>query len=81
AARDGFDGMLAIHPEQVAVINAAFTPSQDDVDSAREVVAAFAGSPDAGAVGLHGKMLDLPHLVQARRLLAKHEAIREFTGA
>ncbi|NNF15448.1 MAG: CoA ester lyase, partial [Gammaproteobacteria bacterium] len=51
AARDGFDGMLAIHPEQVAVINAAFTPSQDDVDAAREVVAAFAGSPHAGAVG------------------------------
>ncbi len=71
AARDGFSGMMAIHPAQVAVINAAFTPSAEAVAHARAVVEAFAAHPHAGALQLDGKMIDAPHLKQARRLLAQ----------
>lgn len=70
ARRDGFTGMMAIHPDQVPVINRAFTPSEDELAHARAVVAAFAAHPDAGALALDGRMIDRPHLVQAQRLLA-----------
>jgi citrate lyase subunit beta/citryl-CoA lyase len=74
AQREGFSGMLAIHPDQVEVINAAFTPSLEDVEHARRVVAAFAGG--AGVASLDGKMLDQPHLKQAKHVLAIDEAMR-----
>lgn len=70
ARRDGFVGRIAIHPDQVATINACFTPSDDDIAHARRVVAAFAAQPDVGTVGIDGKMYDIPHLVAARRTLA-----------
>jgi citrate lyase subunit beta/citryl-CoA lyase len=73
ARRDGFTGMMAIHPDQVTVINAAFTPSEAEVAHARAVVAAFEASPEAGALSLDGKMIDRPHLVQAQRTLAAAE--------
>lgn len=69
ALRDGFDGMLAIHPAQTGVINTAFTPSDADLAHARRVVEAFAASPEAGAVQLDGRMLDRPHLTQAKKIL------------
>jgi citrate lyase subunit beta / citryl-CoA lyase len=68
--RDGFVGMMAIHPAQVPVINAAFTPSAEELAHAEEVVAAFAANPGAGALSLGGRMIDRPHLVQAQRTLA-----------
>ncbi len=71
AARDGFTGMMAIHPNQVAIINAAFTPDDAAVAHARAVVAAFAASPGAGALQLDGRMIDAPHLKQAEALLAR----------
>ena len=67
----GFAGMLAIHPAQVAPINAAFTPSEEELAHARAVVHAFAENPGAGTIGLNGAMLDRPHLVLAQRLLAE----------
>lgn len=70
ARRDGFTGMMAIHPAQVDIINAAFTPSDSEIAHARAVVAAFDASPDAGVLQLDGRMIDRPHLVQAQRLLA-----------
>ena len=69
ARRDGFSGMLAIHPAQVEIINAAFEPSADEIERAHRIVALFDENLDAGTVGLDGKMIDRPHLVQARRLL------------
>lgn len=69
AAREGFTGKLAIHPAQVAVINAAFTPSAAEVDHARAIVEAFDAQPDAGVLSVGGRMVDRPHLVQARRVL------------
>ena len=71
AARDGFTAKMAIHPAQVPVINAAFTPSQAAIDEARRVIAAFRAAGDPGVVGLDGRMLDRPHLLRARRLLAR----------
>jgi citrate lyase subunit beta/citryl-CoA lyase len=62
--------MMAIHPAQVPVINAAFTPSEAELAHARAVVAAFDASPHAGALSLDGKMIDRPHLIQARRTIA-----------
>ena len=70
ARRDGFTGMMAIHPDQVAVINRAFTPSEAELSHARAVVAAVAAKTPAGALSLDGRMIDRPHLVQAQRLLA-----------
>jgi citrate lyase subunit beta/citryl-CoA lyase len=72
AARgEGFTGKLAIHPAQVALINAAFTPSAGDVSNAAEIVAAFEAHPNAGVLSVGGKMVDRPHLVQARRVLER----------
>lgn len=71
AARDGFIGKLAIHPEQVPIINAAFTPSGSEVERAKAIVAAFEAAGGAGVVGFEGRMLDRPHLVLAKRTLAR----------
>ncbi|MFI7194135.1 HpcH/HpaI aldolase/citrate lyase family protein [Nocardia nova] len=75
ARAEGFSGRIAIHPGQVDAINAAFTPTGDEVEYARRVVDAF--SEDVGTVALDGKMLDLPHLKQAERVLALAGHTRE----
>lgn len=69
ARRDGFEGMLAIHPDQVAVINEAFMPTATEIDRARKIVDLFAADPDAGVLGMDGEMIDRPHLLQAKRTL------------
>jgi len=74
AAQEGFTGRIAIHPDQVGVINAAFMPSEAAVTHAQRVVALFEANPEAGAVGLDGMMLDMPHLKQAQHVLALHAA-------
>jgi len=71
ARREGFTGKLAIHPAQVGVINAAFTPSAEDVAHAEEIVGAFEAHPEAGVLSVGGKMVDRPHLMQARRVLER----------
>ena len=71
ARRDGFTGRLAIHPAQVPIINEVFTPTPAQIEKAKAVVAAFAAQPNAGAVGIDGKMYDRPHLVRAQALLAR----------
>jgi citrate lyase subunit beta/citryl-CoA lyase len=75
SAREGFTGRLAIHPAQVAAINAAYSPTAADIAHAQRVVAAFAANPGTGVVGLDGMMLDRPHLKQAQTLLAQAAAI------
>lgn len=74
--REGFTGCFAIHPDQVAVINEAYTPSVTEIEFAAKVVAAFAAAPAAGTLAINGKMLDRPHLVQAQKLLARHASLR-----
>jgi citrate lyase subunit beta/citryl-CoA lyase len=68
--RDGFRGMLAIHPAQVDVINEAFTPTAEEIAEAQEIVDLFAANPGLGAIGWKGGMLDRPYLARAQRLLA-----------
>lgn len=72
ARRDGFTGMMAIHPSQVAAINSAFSPSAEELAYAREVVALFEANPKSGVLQLHGKMLDRPHLQMANAVLARN---------
>ena len=74
AKRSGFTGKMAIHPAQIAVINRAFSASEDELAWARKVVALFADNPDAGTIALDGKMIDRPHLTLARRLLGLEPA-------
>ena len=69
--RDGFAGMLAIHPAQVDVINAAFTPGEEELAEAQAIVDLFAANPGAGTIGYKGGMLDRPHLSRALQLLAR----------
>jgi len=69
ARRDGFSGMLAIHPGQVDVINKAFIPTAGELEWATRIVAEFAENPGVGTVGLDGQMIDRPHLVQAERIV------------
>ena len=68
--RSGFVGKLAIHPAQVAALNAAFTPTGEEVAHAVRVRDAFAAAPTAGALRIDGKLVDRPHLLQAERMLA-----------
>lgn len=71
--RDGYRGMLAIHPAQVPVINAAFTPTTQEIADAQEIVQLFADNPGAGTIGHKGRMLDRPHLSRAQQVLAQVE--------
>jgi citrate lyase subunit beta / citryl-CoA lyase len=71
AARDGFTAKLAIHPAQVPIINAAFTPSEAEIADARVVVEAFEREGNPGVLAIGGRMYDRPHLEQARRVLAR----------
>jgi citrate lyase subunit beta/citryl-CoA lyase len=71
AARDGFTGMLAIHPSQVATINAGFTPSSAQLAHAQSIVDAFAANPGAGVLQMDGKMIDAPHLKAALSILSR----------
>ena len=75
--RDGFSAKVAIHPDQIGVINEVYTPAAGELDRARRVVAAFVASPDAGAIALDGQMLDRPHLRAAQRVIARAAAARQ----
>ncbi|HUQ50626.1 MAG TPA: CoA ester lyase [Gammaproteobacteria bacterium] len=75
AQRDGFAGKLAIHPEQIEILNRTFQPAADAVAAARAVAAAFAAAPGAGVVAHGGRMLDRPHLLRAQRVLAQAAAV------
>ena len=69
AYQDGFAGMMAIHPAQVAIINEAFSPSEEELAEAQAIVELFAANPGVGALQLDGRMIDQPHLAQAVKLL------------
>ncbi|HET7879574.1 MAG TPA: CoA ester lyase [Acetobacteraceae bacterium] len=70
AEADGFTGKILIHPAQIDIANAAFTPSPERVRWAEKVNAAFTANPDSGVFALDGKMIDRPHWKLAQRILA-----------
>jgi citrate lyase subunit beta/citryl-CoA lyase len=76
AMRDGFSGKLAIHPDQIDIINEAFTPSAAAIAEARAVIDAFAAAGDTGVVAIGGRMYDIPHRRRAEKLLARAERYR-----
>ena len=69
--RDGFTGKMAIHPDQVPVINEIYTPSAESIAQAKRLIDAFAAAGNAGVISLDGQMYDQPHLKRALRLLAR----------
>lgn len=71
----GYGGKLCIHPAQVAIAHAAFTPSQDEVDRARRMLAAYAEATAGGvaSIAFEGQMVDEPVAIQARRILTLSE--------
>jgi citrate lyase subunit beta/citryl-CoA lyase len=71
AERDGFTAKMAIHPAQVPVINAAFTPSPEAIAHSGEIVEAFRAAGNPGVLNIGGQMYDMPHLKRAERLLAR----------
>jgi citrate lyase subunit beta/citryl-CoA lyase len=71
ARRMGYGGKIAIHPDQVAIIHEVFTPTAQEVEWAKRVIDTFESNPNSGVLTLDGKMLDKPHLVLARRLMAR----------
>jgi citrate lyase subunit beta/citryl-CoA lyase len=75
--QSGFQGKLCIHPDQVALANAAFTPSAEDVAHARKIVAAFAKAEAAGSASIQveGYFVDYPIVEKARRVVALAEAV------
>ncbi|NWG92528.1 MAG: CoA ester lyase [Parvularculaceae bacterium] len=77
ARRDGFSGMMAIHPAQVAAINAAFAPDASEISEAQAIVDLFAANPGAGTLSHDGRMVDMPHLIKARKTLALAERAKD----
>ena len=76
AVRDGFTGKMAIHPNQVAVMNEAFTPSTTEVELSSEIIRFFADNPEAGVVAIRGHMVDKAHVARAKRILARAKSAR-----
>ena len=72
--RDGFSGRIAIHPSQIDVINRCYSPSETEIALAKRIISAFQKKPDHGAVGIDGRMYELPNLQAARDLLGKTQA-------
>ncbi|NTJ44310.1 CoA ester lyase [Agrobacterium larrymoorei] len=81
ARRDGFTGMMAIHPSQVPIINEAFTPSEEELAHAHAIVAAFALNPGQGVLQINGRMVDTPHLKKAKRLIEQANASSSVASA
>jgi citrate lyase subunit beta / citryl-CoA lyase len=81
AAWMGFTGKITIHPDQIDIVNAAFTPSAEETAEAERLVAAMEEAEAGGrmAIAFEGKMVDVPHLNRARRVLARARMIRERT--
>ena len=76
AVRDGYTGKMAIHPNQVAVMNEAFTPSAEEVAFSEEILGVFASNPEAGVVAIRGHMIDRAHAARAERILARAKAAK-----
>jgi len=69
ARQDGFSAKAVIHPKHVDIVNAAFTPTENEVVWAKNVLAAFEADPEAGVVKIDGKMIDKPHQKAAQKIL------------
>ena len=73
----GYVGGAAIHPAQVEILNEVFTPGEEQLAEAREIVDAFERSGETGVMSIRGKMVDQPHLAQARKLLRRYDSAKK----
>ncbi|WP_427029557.1 HpcH/HpaI aldolase/citrate lyase family protein [Halomonas sp. H2] len=78
ARRDGFTGKMAIHPNQVPIINRSFLPTTEEIDMAERIIVELGKNPDVGAVSINGQMIDMPHLKRAARVL---KLSKQYGGA
>ncbi|TVR33221.1 MAG: CoA ester lyase [Nitriliruptor sp.] len=78
----GFDGKTLIHPRQIEPCNRVFAPSDDELDRAREIIAAFeaAQAEGRGVVTVGGRMIENLHVEEARRIVAQAQAIAAMDG-
>lgn len=81
AAAEGFSGMMAIHPDQIQTINAAFSPTAAEFAEAHQIISLFEERPESGVATLNGKMVDAPHLKRARAIIERVRRISERTNA
>jgi citrate lyase subunit beta / citryl-CoA lyase len=81
--RFGFDGAGCIHPGQVAIVNEEYSPREEDIAYARKIVAMNTQTLQSGrgSFALDGKMIDIPIIVRAEKLIARHEAIKRREAA
>ena len=77
----GYTGKITIHPNQIDIVNEHFSPSTDEINEAQRLVEAFSEAESRGlmAISFEGKMVDVPHLIRARKLLARAEKISAQT--
>ena len=73
----GYVGGAAIHPAQAEILNEVFTPGEEQLAEAREIVDAFERSGETGVMSIRGKMVDQPHLAQARKLLRRYDSAKK----
>jgi citrate lyase subunit beta/citryl-CoA lyase len=73
----GYTGKITIHPNQIDVVNAAFTPTADEVAEAERLVDAMTEAASQGlmAIAFEGRMVDVPHLNRARRIIHRSRQI------
>lgn len=78
ARKLGFDGGACIHPKQVPILNEAFTPTDEEIDRSERMVAAYDAAMAAGdgAVAFEGKMIDVPVVARAERILSIRDRIK-----
>ena len=78
ARKLGFDGGACIHPKQVPILNEAFTPTDEEIDRSERMVAAYDAAMAAGdgAVAFEGKMIDIPVVARAERILSIRDRIK-----
>ncbi len=77
--RFGFDGAGCIHPGQVTIVNEEYSPNSEEVAYAKKIIDLDkeAAASGRGSFALDGKMIDIPIIVRAQKLLARHEAIKK----
>lgn len=73
AAWSGYTGKITIHPNQIDIVNAAFSPAAEEIEEAKRLLEAFAEAEKEGlmAISFEGKMVDVPHLTRAKKTLAR----------
>ena len=74
AVRMGFDGKLTLHPSQIEAVHAAFEPTQSELDEAVRIISMWEDGSDRSSMELDGRMIDMPHYVRAKKVVARRSS-------